>query len=62
MMTREVAAAVEDDENLTLAHEWGFPVIAVGYFAADDSDVVCVHRLDDLIGARMCAKALREER
>ena len=54
-----VIQEVEKDPNLTFGVEGRFRVIAVGYFAEDDTDVHCTHTLDDLRGAKECAEALR---
>lgn len=57
---REAQQLVQEDPNVILGWERGIRVLAVGYFAEDDTDVHCVHKADDTVGARRCAEALRE--
>jgi hypothetical protein len=57
----DIVARVEADPNLELGREGPHWVIAVGYFAEDDTDVHCTHGAIDIDGAEQCAEALRKE-
>jgi len=54
------------EPSIVAGFERGIAVLAVGYFAPDDEEILCVHAADDLAGAERCRDAerknLQEER
>jgi hypothetical protein len=50
----------EDDviqPSIVEGNERGFAVLAVGYFADDENEVICVHKMEDREGAERCLAA-----
>jgi len=45
------------EPSIVAGFERGIAVLAVGYFAPDDEEILCVHAADDVDGAERCLEA-----